>query len=163
METTAAQALWLLPPVLPLALWIAWSDLKFMRISNRAVLLVAAVFLLFGAIALPFETWLWRIAQMVLLLAIGFVANMGRMIGGGDAKYVAAMAGFFAPGDLRLVLILFATMLLAAFITHRAFGAVPALRQLTRGWKSWESGTKFPMGLALSGVLLAYLALALTR
>lgn len=163
MNISAAQALWLLPPVLPLALWIAWSDLKFMRISNRAVLLVAAVFLVFGLIALPFETWLWRVAQMALMLAVGFVANTLRVIGGGDAKYIAAMAGFFAPGDLRLVLILFATMLLAAFVTHRLFGALPALRRLTPGWKSWESGKKFPMGLALSGVLLAYLALALSR
>lgn len=163
MNISAAEALWLLPPVLPVALWIAWSDLKFMRISNRSVLVVAALFLIFGPVALGPEVWLWRLGQMLLLLAIGFAANMLRMVGGGDAKYIAAMAGFFDPGDLRLVLILFATMLLAAFVTHRLFGALPPLRRLTAGWKSWESGKKFPMGLALSGVLLAYLALPLIR
>jgi prepilin peptidase CpaA len=160
MELTAAQALWLLPPVLPVALWIAWSDLKFMKITNRAALLTACVFLAFGLIALPFEIWLWRIAQMALILAIGFFANMLRLIGGGDAKYAAAMAGFFAPADLRLVVILFATMLLAAFVTHRLFGRIPALRRMTKGWKSWDAGDDFPMGLALSGTLLGYLVLA---
>ncbi len=161
MELTAQQALWLLPPALPVALWIAWSDLKFMRISNRAVLVLVAVFLVFGLMALPFETWLWRLVQMLVVLAIGFVANAARLIGGGDAKYAAAIAPFVAPGDVRQVLILFGVMLLAAFVTHRLVARLPGLKAMVSGWKSWQVGKDFPMGLALSGTLIGYMALAI--
>lgn len=163
MELTASQAIWLLPPALPVALWIAWGDLKHMRISNKAVMVMAAVFVVFGLIALPFETYLWRLAQMVLVLLFGVAANALRLVGGGDAKYAAAIAPFIAYEDARLVLMLFAAMLLGAFFTHRIFRAIGPVRRLTAEWKSWEAGKKFPMGLALSGTLILYLVLALIR
>ncbi len=161
MDLSLQEALWLLPPALPVALWIAWSDLKFMKITNRAVLILVAIFLVFGLIALPFETWLWRLGQLAVVLLVGFIANALRLIGGGDAKYAAAIAPFVAPGDARAVLILFAVMLLAAFVTHRIFARISAVRTLTEGWKSWEVGKDFPMGLALSGTLATYLFLGI--
>lgn len=159
METGYWTAVWLFVPALPLALWVAWSDLRFMRISNRVVLGMGCVFLIFGLIALPFEVWLWRLLQIVIVLAVGFVANNLGLIGGGDAKYAAAIAPFFAPGDIREVILIFAAMLLAAYVTHRLFQWLPPVRRMTPDWKSWQSGKDFPMGLALSGTLLGYLAL----
>ena len=159
MELTASQALWFLPPVLPIALWIAFSDLKYMKITNRAVLCLIAVFFVAGAIALPLDTYLWRWLHFVVILVIGFGANALRLIGGGDAKYAAAMAPFVAFGDFRLVLILFVAMLIAALITHRTFKAIGPIRRMTSNWASWNSGSDFPMGLALSGTLILYLAL----
>ncbi len=41
-------ALWFLPFVLPIALWVAWSDMKFMKIPNKAVLALVAVFAVVG-------------------------------------------------------------------------------------------------------------------
>lgn len=160
MHTSAIEALWLLIPALPLGIYIAWSDLATMRIPNRSVLLLAGAFLVFGLIALPLETWAWRLVQMAAVLALGFVANMARLIGGGDAKYAAAMAPYFAPQDASLVMILLAAMLLGAFVSHRALRMIPIIRRLTPEWKSWNAGRDFPMGLALSGTLLGYLALA---
>jgi len=161
MITTAQQAIWLLVPALPIALWIAWSDLSTMRITNKSVLLLAAGFVLVGLVALPFGTLLMRLLQMLVVLAIGFALNAGRMIGGGDAKYAAAMAGFFARGDLELVIVLFGAMLMAAFVTHRLARRLGSVRALAPDWKSWSAGKEFPMGLALSGTLIGYLVLAI--
>ncbi|MFT5159724.1 MAG: prepilin peptidase CpaA [Paracoccaceae bacterium] len=161
MEITASQAMWFLPPVLPIALWIAYSDLKFMKITNKSLYVLLAVFVITGLIALPFETFLWRLAQMVVVLAIGFVANALRLIGGGDAKYAAAIALFVAFQDAKIILLIFAAMLVATYVTHRMFSKIGPVRRLTADWASWTSGNKFPMGLALSGTFLAYLAIPL--
>ncbi|MBL4767962.1 MAG: hypothetical protein JKY94_09655, partial [Rhodobacteraceae bacterium] len=61
-------------------------------------------------------------------------------------------------GDLRLLLVIFAANLLAAFVTHRLVKYTP-LRKIAPEWKSWEMGWKFPMGLSLGGTLAIYLVL----
>jgi len=158
MALTASAALWFLPFVLPICTWVAWSDLKFMKIPNKAVLALTVVFLLVGLIAVPLAEYPWRLLHLVVVLVIGFALNMLGLIGAGDAKFAAAMAPFFPLGDLRLMLVLFAAVLVAAFATHRLFRAVPAMRSRTADWKSWSSGD-FPMGLALGGAMGFYLAL----
>jgi len=161
MHLTHPEGLWLFLPSLPVALWVAWSDLKFMRIPNISVLVMFGIFVVFGLIALPFEPYLWQLLNMVVVLVVGFLANALRLVGGGDAKYAAAIAPFFAVSDFRFVLLLFAIMLVAAFVIHRLFRKIAFIRRLTPNWKSWDAGKDFPMGLALSGTLVAYLALGL--
>jgi len=161
MDITAQQAIWLLPPVLPVALWIAYSDLKFMKITNNAVLILAGIFVVVGLIAYPMEEWLWRLAHLLIVLAIGFAASSLGLIGGGDAKYAAAIAPFVAYSDLRRVLVLFGIMLLSALIIHKVAARIPAIRSRTPDWKSWTAGKDFPMGLALSGTLITYLVAGL--
>lgn len=163
VDLTPAAALWLFLPSLPVAIYVALSDLKTMRIPNFSVLVMLGVFLIAGLIALPFHDYLWRLAGFAVVLAIGFVANALRLVGGGDAKYAAAIAPFFAFSDIKLVLILFAVMLVSAFLLHRLFRAIPPIRRLTVGWKSWDAGKDFPMGLALSGLLITYLAIGLLQ
>ncbi|WP_114967122.1 prepilin peptidase [Alkalilacustris brevis] len=155
----ASAALWFLPAALPIAYWVAWSDMKSMRIPNRAVLALLGVYLLIGPLVLPLESWAWGWAHFAVILVIGFVLSAGGMIGAGDAKFAAAMAPFVALGDVALFLPLFAAMLLAAFVTHRALRAVPQVRALAPHWESWER-REFPMGLALGGALALYLVLA---
>lgn len=155
----AGAAWWLLPPVLPVALWTAWSDVKFMRIPNLAVLTLVAVWAVFGLIALPAEIWAWRWLSLVVVLAAGFALSLAGLIGAGDAKFAAAMAPFVAVADLRLFLPLLAAVLLAAFATHRFLARVPAFRTRTADWESWRR-KDFPMGLALAGSLVFYLAMA---
>jgi prepilin peptidase CpaA len=161
MAITVYSALWFLPFALPFCLWAALSDLKFMKIRNKAVLGLGAVFLVVGLIALPFSEYQWRLLHIVVVLIIGFALNMAGMIGAGDAKFAAAMAPFVPLEDMRLYLVLFAAIILAAFVTHRIFRAFPAIRPGTEDWVSWTS-RKFPMGLALGGSLVFYLALATT-
>lgn len=154
----AAAALWFLPFATPIALWVMWSDMATMRIPNKAVLALTAVFAVIGFLALPLDGWLWRWTHLAVVLAAGFVLSAAGLLGAGDAKFAAAMAPFIALPDLGVFLPLFAAILLASFAAHRLVRAVPALRGLSPGWASWES-KQFPMGLALGAGLVAYLGL----
>lgn len=157
---TQTQALSFLPFALAIALWVSWSDMKFMKIPNKAVMALAAVWLVVGLIVMPFEAWAWGWALAAIVLVIGFCVNMLNLLGAGDAKFAAAMAPFFVQSDIRFVLALFAACLLAAFATHRVARRIPALSPLTTTWVSWTN-RDFPMGLALSGTLIFYLAMPL--
>lgn len=159
MEMPASAALWLLLVALPAGIWVAWSDMKFMRIPNKAVYATVVAFAVVGLIALPFDVWAWRWVNLLVVLVIGFVMNMIGMIGGGDAKFAAAMAPFVAAADSVEFLFLFAAVLIAAFITHRLARRSGAVRRALPDWASWET-RDFPMGLALSGALIFYLVLS---
>lgn len=156
--TVQQAALILFLSVLPICLWVAWSDLKTMKIPNRSVLALAAVWLVVGFLVASPEVWAWRWLNLVVVLAIGFVLNAIANVGAGDAKFAAAAAPFFAPAHVPLILPLFAAFLLGAFAAHRILRAIPAVRRMTPDWVSWTR-KDFPMGLALVGTLLAYLAL----
>jgi prepilin peptidase CpaA len=162
LSLTFSEAAWFLPFVLPICIWVALSDLREMRIPNVAVLSLAGVFLLVGLIVLPFETYLWRLAALGIVLVIGFVITSLGLVGAGDAKFAAAMAPFVAAGDGLFFLMLFAVVLIGSWLTHRTAGRVPALRRATADWASWDQGKLFPMGVALAGALAIYLALGLS-
>jgi prepilin peptidase CpaA len=154
------SALWFLIPVLAISIWVAWSDMKFMKIPNTAVLALAAVFIVIGPIAMTFNTYLWGLALGAITLVAGFVASSLRTVGAGDAKFAAAMAPFFAESSPVIVFSLFAGCLLAAFFAHRLMRLVPPFRAATADWASWTH-RKFPMGLALSGTISFYFLLGL--
>ena len=80
---------------LPVCAWVAWSDLKFMKIPNKAVMIVVAIFAFAGFVLIPAEFWLWRWVNFVAVLAIGFMLNIVANVGAGDAKFAAAIAPFF--------------------------------------------------------------------
>ena len=161
LALTAAEALWFLPFVLPICIWVAWSDLREMRIPNVSVLALAGVFLAVGLIALPFEVYYIRLLQLAIVLLAGFLLTSLGLVGAGDSKFAAAMAPFIAPGDYLMFLTLFAAVLIGSWITHRGAKAVPAVRRATPGWVSWDRGKLFPMGVALAGALVVYLALGI--
>ncbi len=156
MAITAWSAWWFLPFVLPVCIWVAWSDMKFMKIPNKAVAALMVIFVVVGLVALPLAEYPWRVLHFVVVLAIGFAMNMAGALGAGDAKFAAAAAPFVALGDLQLMLYLFAAVLLAAVATHRIFRRIPAVRAATPDWASWTH-RKFPMGLALGASLAFYL------
>lgn len=145
---------------LPICAWVAWSDLKTMKIPNNAVFALLAVFFFAGLALIPLEFWLWRWVNLVVVLVIGFFLNAVANVGAGDAKFAAAAAPFVAQrlDHLQIVLILFAAFLLGAFAAHRLLRAIPAVRSLAPDWVSWNR-KDFPMGLALVGTLLTYLIL----
>lgn len=159
MAITQFEAWVYLPFVLPICLYSAFTDMREMRITNQAVLVLGGLFLLLGLIALPFETYLWRLLQLVIVLVVGVVLNAAGAVGAGDAKFAAAAAPYVALGDLRLLLFLFVANLLAAVATHRLAKYTP-LRRLAPHWESWsQAGSKFPMGLSLGGTLAFYVLL----
>lgn len=149
---TAFAALVFLPFVLPICLWVAWSDMKFMRIPNLANYALALVWLVLGPFLLPLAHWAWGTGLGLGVLVLGFLASTARLVGAGDAKFAAAMAPFFLGSDWRGVYVLAACCLLAAFAAHRILRAVGPFRTATADWASWTH-PKFPMGLGLSGML----------
>ncbi|MEB8387474.1 prepilin peptidase [Rhodobacteraceae bacterium KMM 6894] len=158
MFITSYSALWFLPFVLPICIWVAWNDLRVMKIPNVAVLTLAAIFLTVGLIALPLDVYAWRLVQLVIVLVIGIAMNAARLVGAGDAKFAAAAAPFIAVGDLQLLCLILAANLLAGFTAHR-IAKHTRLRNLAPHWESWSRGKKFPMGLCLGGTLAIYLCL----
>jgi len=158
VHITSAEALWFLPFALPVCLWVAWSDLRTMKIPNKAVLVLAAVFVAVGLLVLPFPEYTWRLSHLVIVLLAGIVINAAGLVGAGDAKFAAAAAPFIVLGDLRLVLVILAASLLAGFAAHR-LAKYTSLRKLAPEWESWTRGKKFPMGLCLGGTLGIYLAM----
>ncbi|SLN37502.1 hypothetical protein PSA7680_01810 [Pseudoruegeria aquimaris] len=158
LEISSFSAWCFLPLATPIGVWVAYNDMKFMKIPNVAVLALLGVFIVVGLFALPFDQYLTRLLQGVVILILGFIVNMVGLVGAGDAKFAAAMAPFIALGDATRFLILFAAVLLAAFATHRILRGIGAVRRLADGWASWET-RDFPMGLALGSSLIFYLLL----
>lgn len=64
LHLTAWSALWFLPFVVPICLYVCWSDMRAMKIPNKAVLALALVFLAVGLIALPLADYPWRLLQL---------------------------------------------------------------------------------------------------
>jgi prepilin peptidase CpaA len=159
LATPPGAALWLLLPAVPISLYIVLTDLKEMRIPNKAVLALALGFVIFGLIGLPLADWAWRWLNLVVVLAVGVALYAARALGAGDAKFAAAAAPYVAAADWQVVLLIFWAFLLTAWIIHRIARATP-LRNLAPDWKSWSTGKLFPMGLSLGPTLIAYLALA---
>ena len=148
-------ALSLLPFASAIGIWVSWSDMRFMKIPNKAVIALLLVWLVVGVIVMPFHAWLWGWALAAMVLTGGFIGNAAGLFGAGDAKFAAAMAPVFTLADLRFVLGLLAACLLGAFFSHRILRLTP-FRAATPDWESWTHAD-FPMGLALSGTLIFYL------
>lgn len=158
-DTPATAALWFLPFVIPICLWVAWSDLREMKILNKAVIALVCIYLVVGIAVLPMPEYLWRLSHLAVLLVVGIGANAAGLMGAGDAKFIAAAAPFVALGDAAIALLLLAGVTVAAYLSHRLVRMSP-LRRLAPDWASWHSGKRFPMGLALGPALALYLALA---
>lgn len=159
MGAAANPALWFLPFVLPIAIWVAWSDMATMKIPNKAVMALLAVFVLLGAVLFPWSEYFSRLIHVVVVLGIGFVLSIANLFGAGDAKFAAAMAPFVAFYDITSMIIIFAICVLLGFISHRVARAIPAIRGATPNWVSWTETKKFPMGYPLAMALVAYLVL----
>ena len=157
MDISAYSALLFFPFALPICIYVAFSDMRDMRIPNQMVMLLFLVFAVVGLIALPFNEYLWRYLHLVVVLVAGIALNAGGVMGAGDAKFAAAAAPFIPLGDVRFLVILFAANLLAAVAAHR-IGKYSASKNIAPHWESWTN-PKFPMGLALGGTLALYLGM----
>lgn len=155
MQMTIPHLFWFLPLTLPIAIWVAWSDMKFMKIPNKAVIALALVYLFVGPFVYPIDVWGWGWALMGIVMLAGFIATAVGLVGAGDAKFAAVMAPFFATADIRVVFALFAACLVAAVTSHRLMKHIPPFRAATSDWESWTT-KDFPMGLALAGTLIFY-------
>ncbi|WP_299296356.1 prepilin peptidase [uncultured Tateyamaria sp.] len=160
MALSAQVALWFLPFLVPLCLYVAYTDLASMRITNWTVLAMAGVFVVLGLFLMPLDAYLWQLAQLGIVLVVCMILNAAGAMGAGDAKFLAAAAPYVALGDVRLLMALFAAVLLASYAAHRIAKHSP-LRRMAPNWDSWsQEAKKFPMGFALGPTLAIYLVLA---
>ncbi len=155
----AQAALVFLILLVPIWFYMAWYDMARLKILNGLVLLVFGIFLVVGALVLPLPFYLWQLAQAAVVFVIVLVLYAAGAMGGGDAKFIAAAAPYFARQDLMLALMLFCACGIGAFVAHRLFMIMGADRA-TPLWQSWRSGNRFPLGYALGGVVSLYLAMA---
>jgi prepilin peptidase CpaA len=151
----------LLPFAAFVGLWVSWSDLKFMKIPNQASYVILAVWIVVGILVVPLKLWALGLGLAVAVLVVTFIMNAAGLIGGGDAKFAAAMAPAFIGADIRLLCAIYVACSLGALAAHRLLKYIPPFRRATPDWKSWtHSG--FPFGTTLSATLIFYLLAALS-
>lgn len=149
-----------LAPALALALLCLTAvryDLRQRRIPNWLCLLTAVAGLAYAALPVAAGAPWW---SFLLHGAVALIVGMGlfalRWVGGGDAKFYAALACWFPFGRAPLLLIAVAlsglVVLVAWFIVRRVQG------KKFRGTANDESA-KLPYGIAIAlGALLAFSA-----
>lgn len=148
----------LLPLVLaaPLLGWMAVSDFTRMRISNRLILAMLALFAVAGPWLLGGEAALWRLAAAALVLVAGFAAFLGGFFAGGDIKALAALQLFIPLGreNLALYALTFSAAMLAGIV------AMLLLRRVAGGpgasCLSLSVAQGYPMGISIALAGLAY-------
>lgn len=145
---------------LPFCIWAALTDLRHMKIYNKNNLGLFLAFAIVGLMIFPLDVYALRIAQGALMLVVGFLLNNFGYMGGGDSKFIGAMAPFIAMQDATKFLMLLAVMALVTVVLHRGVGTIAPLQPHLAGWKSWQVSKKFPYGLTLSSALLIYLAMS---
>lgn len=153
----SALALLVFPLLMVLA---AASDLLTMRISNRLVLILAAIFLLLALLSgLPLPQLGMHLAGGLLVLCVAFAFFALGWIGGGDAKLAAATALWFGVADL-LPYLVYATLLGGALtlmiLLARHWPLPPTLMNVRWLGRLHDSKTGIPYGiaLALAGILV---------
>lgn len=119
----------------PFAIWSAWSDLKLMKIPNVLVLLMAGAFIISGAILLPFDVFLWRLLGGFIVLVIGFTLFSLGGIGGGDAKFAAAMTLFIDHAHIASFLFMLAMFALLGVVLHKIAGKLGFMSPITDNWE----------------------------
>lgn len=148
---------------LPFCIWAAFSDLRHMKIYNKTNLGLFLAFVVVGLLIFPPELYALRIGQAALMLAVGFALTALGYMGGGDSKFIAAMAPFIALQDATMFLMLLAAMSLLTVALHRGIGAIAPLRPYLAEWKSFQVGGKFPYGVTLAAALTTYLVMGTTN
>jgi prepilin peptidase CpaA len=157
----STDAILLLIPVLPLAIWAAVSDLKRMKIPNTSVIAMAAIWPLVGWYLVGMTSWLWGFALMAIVLVAGFLMYLTGTFGAGDAKFAAAIAGFFVGGNIGEILLIIFVCMVGALFLHRVLRSLPVVRNATPDWESWTRRRYFPFGMALSAIVIFYLLAAI--
>lgn len=144
---------------LPFCIWAALSDLRHMKIYNKTNLGLFLTFAVVGLLIFPPDLYALRMGQAALMLAVGFSLSAMGYMGGGDSKFIAAMAPFIALQDATMFLMLLALMSLLTVGLHRGIGAIGPLKPYLTGWKSFQVGGKFPYGVTLAAALTTYLVM----
>lgn len=144
----------------PLAMALAASsDLLTMRISNKLVLLIVAVFCVVAlAVDLPLQQFAMHVLCAMLVLVVGFTFFALGWMGGGDAKLAAATTLWLGFG-LALPYLVYTALLGGALtILILALRRLPLMPIIARfRWierlHDRKTGIPYGVALALAGLL----------
>jgi prepilin peptidase CpaA len=142
----------------PFCIYATWTDLKFLKIPNIVPVSMLLVFLITGPLVLPLPEYGLSLLYAFIALCISLVVFAAGLVPGGDLKYTCAILPFVDTGELISFALFVSLCSILAVITHLLFGWVGLA---PKDWASWQKGgwkRRFPVGFALSGGLLTYLA-----
>ena len=141
---------------LPILAYVAASDLRRMRIPNRA----SWAMLLLYAFSLPLIGLPAAGAQLlaaVTVFALGLALFMLRILAGGDVKFLAALMLVIPAGTWTVFAFVFSVAMLVAILGVTGLRQVPVMRGI--GWVSMRSRGTLPMGVAMALAGAGHLAL----
>jgi prepilin peptidase CpaA len=140
--------------------YAAALDLVTLRISNYVPLGLAAAFLLIAPIAgMPLHDMLMHLGVGAAVLVVGIVLFSLRLVGGGDAKLLAAAALWIGYAQLLPFLVYVTVFGGALALLMLAYRQTPATALPLPEWalRLHKSGEGIPYGIAITaGALVAY-------
>lgn len=138
--------------IAPLLIYAAYSDLRYMRIPDFISIALVALFTVMILIQFPTDFGA-RIAVASGIFAIGYAGFSLRLVGGGDVKFLSALALFVPRSELTVFANLFSFSLLVGIFM---ICVAQRSRLANVGWKSFSARGRFPMGLsiAMAGLML---------
>jgi len=142
----------------PFCIYATWSDLKFLKIPNIVPVSLVIMFIITGPFLLPVGEYGTRLLYGFIALMISLVLFAIRVAPGGDLKFTTALIPYVATTELLSFAMFVSLAALMAVFTHMVFGWVGLA---PKDWASWQGGgwrRRFPVGYALSGGVLTYLA-----
>ncbi|MDW4550600.1 prepilin peptidase [Defluviimonas sp. D31] len=145
----------LIPLVLvaPLLVWMAYGDLRFLRIPNLLCIAMVAVFAVAVLVAPPPDL----VARLVVagaIFGLGFVTFCLGLFGGGDVKALSALMLFVPAATLPLFCMVFSASMMIGIAFVLGLRAIPATGALD--WASMERSRKFPMGVSIAMAGMAH-------
>lgn len=144
-------------PLAALCAAMMFTDLRHLRIPDAIPLALLALFGLWLAVDGAAFMLTTRLVIAGLTFCVCFALFAARLMGGGDAKVLPALALFVPPARLPDVMLLFAVCLIGSIIlilsARRLFPSV------AEGWAVLHS-RKLPMGAAIGATGLAVLTYA---
>lgn len=145
--------------VFPAAMaFAAMMDLFTMTIPNRvSLVLVGAFFVIAPLTGMSLADFGAHVGTGFAVLVIGIVMFSFGLLGGGDAKLLAAASLWIGYQDLPTYMVMVTLMgggLALAILAYR--GAVPPLWATRQAWamRLYDKDTGIPYGIALSGAAL---------
>ncbi|MGL4395177.1 MAG: A24 family peptidase [Hyphomicrobium sp.] len=143
----------------PLAMaFAAASDLLTMTIPNKISLALIALFVVAAALTgMPMQLFLTHLAVGAAVLVVGFILFATRIVGGGDAKLMAAAAlwlGLDWMTEFFVYIALFGGVLAVAILLYRHL--IPEAMASFAPWAArlHAAGTGIPYGIAISASAL---------
>ena len=76
VSVTVTQSIAFLIFAAPLCIYVAWNDLRAMKIPTWSTDALAIVFVVVGIFVMPFSDYLWRYAHFGVVLVVAILLNV---------------------------------------------------------------------------------------